>query len=88
MSYGATLDRAKLEAFKAQWPCHGLPDNLWRITFSFEANGDLCEIDARARNGRWIDSTNFDGPALVALSENAQRMVHPEHADMRFGKRT
>lgn len=88
MSYGATLDRAKLEAFKAQWPCHGLPDNLWRIYFGFGDNGDLTGIECWSRNGRRLDSANFDGSALVALCEDAQRMVHPEHADMRFGKRS
>lgn len=72
MSSGSyKLSREELDAFKARWPCHGLPDNLETLTFDFDC-GDLVDIDARDDHGRWLDSAEFDGLSLVALSEDAQ----------------
>lgn len=66
------LDRTALDAFCAQWPCHGFPDALDTITFEFAANGDLVDITAKAVRGRVLDSADFDGPALVALADDAK----------------
>ncbi len=53
----------EVEAFKRTWPCSGLPD--CSITFQFDGrNQDLVDI--------WPDSSGFDGPALLALSQDAQ----------------
>lgn len=70
-----TFNRAALDAFKATWPCHGLPDSLNSIRFEFASNGDLVDIEAKARNGRTLDSADFDGSALVALSQDAQKLA-------------
>lgn len=86
MSYGASISKMELDRFKARWPCHGLPDSLWSLWFGFDSSGDLVEIKAYRRNGRELDSGDFDGPALVALCQDAQRKVHPEHAALRYGK--
>lgn len=71
----ATIDRAALDTFKASWPCHGLPESLHSITFDFDESGDLVDIVAKARNGRTLDSAAFDGPALVALSQDAAKLA-------------
>lgn len=70
-----TFDRTSLDAFKSVWPCHGLPDSLNALTFEFADNGDLIDIEAKARNGRTLDSAEFDGSAMVALSEDAKRIA-------------
>jgi hypothetical protein len=70
------LNRTHIERFKASWPCHGLPDNLNSIAFEFAANGDLVDLIARARNGRTLASHAFDGPALLALSQDAQTRLN------------
>lgn len=72
MTIGYTFGRSDLETFRRSWPCHGLPDSLDRIWFGFGSNGDLVEIEAKARNGRRLDSAKFDGPAWLALSRDAQ----------------
>jgi len=72
-SYKVRLD--EINTFKSQWPCHGLPDNLETITFDFDC-GDLVDIDARDDHGRWLDSAEFDGPALLALSQDAQAKLN------------
>ena len=69
------LNHNHIEAFKRQWPCHGLPSSLHTLQFEFEANGDLCDIIAKARNGRHLDSSTFDGPALLALCDDAQHKM-------------
>lgn len=70
-----TYNRAALDAFKATWPCHGLPDSLNSLSFEFGSNGDLVDIEAKARNGRPLDSAEFDGPAMAALAEDAKRLA-------------
>ena len=88
MSYSATLNREHIDAFKAKWPCHGLPDTVHKLWFDFAANGDLCGYAAWSRNGRQIElPQSTDGGAMLALAEAAQRKVHPEHANDRYGVR-
>lgn len=66
-----TLNRHEIAAFKRTFPCSGLPD-LLSITFDYESNGDLCGITAVDEDGRWIDSEEFDGAGLLALSQDCQ----------------
>lgn len=68
----------EIETFKASWPCHGL-SKLHRVTFYFETNGDLVDIETFGRDGKQFDSCHVDGSALVALMVDAQRKVNPEH---------
>jgi len=65
-----TLSRAEIAAFKRTFPCSGLPD-LLSITFDYEANGDLCGITAVDDTG-YVDSAEFDGAGLLALSQDCQ----------------
>ena len=62
----------EIDAFKRKWPGHGFPDNLNNILFEFADNGDLVNVDAKDDNGEMLDTSNFDGPALLALSQDAQ----------------
>jgi phosphoribosyl-dephospho-CoA transferase len=64
-----TIRRAAIDAFKAQWPCHGFPASLDRIELAFE-QGDLVDIDCFTRNGRMLDRHAFDGEALNALTSD------------------
>ena len=60
--YSVLVSRRDVEAFKRIYPCSGLPDRA--ITFQFDRrNGDLVDI--------WPDSHTFDGPGLLALSQDA-----------------
>ena len=54
--------------FKNTWPCSGLPDRA--ITFCFERNGDLVDIEP----------DYMDGEALTALSYDAQDFMNGEIA--------
>lgn len=57
--------RADVEAFKRSYPCSGLPNVP--IAFQFDKrNGDIVDIVYRR------DSAGFDGPGLLALSQDAQ----------------
>ena len=54
-----------VETFKRSWPCSGLPSRA--VAFQFDKrNGDLVDITPYRYAHR------FDGPAAVALSEDAQ----------------
>jgi hypothetical protein len=67
--FSVRCSRADVEHFRDRWPCSGLPARA--ITFGFERNGDLVEI--------YPDSERFDGPALVALSQDAQAFGAARH---------
>jgi len=55
--------------FTRSWPASGLR-GLTGVTFTFDRNGDLVDIEYA--NG---DSDRWDGPALVALSHDAQKYM-------------
>jgi hypothetical protein len=64
-----TLTSAEIQSFKRTYPCNGIPE-LDSITFEYDSNG-LVDIDARV-DGKYVDSSTFDGPALLALSQDAE----------------
>ena len=66
-----TLNHAEVSAFKRSFPCSGIPE-LNSITFEYENNGDLCGIEAFDSDNHPIDSEEFDGAGLLALSQDAQ----------------
>lgn len=72
------LDRYHINAFKRSWPCHGLPDDLAELAFEFDPNGDLVDIEAKDCQGKPLDTHDFDGPALLALCQDAQELIPAE----------
>lgn len=69
-----TIRYDALATFKQSWPCHGLPDALHSISFEYASNGDLVDIEAYDENQKRLDSSEFDGPALLALSQDALKI--------------
>lgn len=60
--YSVSITAREVYEFKRRWPCSGLPDCC--VTFQFnKRSGDLVDITSRRP---------FDGPAALALSEDAQ----------------
>lgn len=51
--------------FNSRWPCSPIPEK--RLVFNFASNGDLVDI--------YPDSSKFDGDALLALSQDAQKLL-------------
>ena len=81
--FGAGPDM--IDAFKRQWPCHGLPDTLNCLVGYFAANGDLVDVEAFDADGKPLDTIKFDGPALVALVDDIQDhgyIARPDGAEM------
>ena len=52
--FGAGPDM--IDAFKRQWPCHGLPDTLNCLVGYFAANGDLVDVEAFDADGKPLDT--------------------------------
>jgi hypothetical protein len=74
-----TLRYDAIEAFKVAWPCHGLPDSLHSLSCEFASNGDLVDIEAYDEIGQPLDTHDFDGPALLALTQDCQKAG--DHSD-------
>jgi hypothetical protein len=67
------VSHGQIEKFKRTWPCSGIPE-LSGIYFEYASNGDLTGIDALSwEDGQYTDSAEFDGPALLALSQDAYK---------------
>lgn len=73
--YAVTLSRREVMEFKTRWPASGLPNV--GVTFHFQSNGDLVDITP------YRMAHLFDGPAAVALSQDAQ-----EYARFRMAQRS
>lgn len=65
-----TIHYQAIESWKRGWPCNHIPE-LDSITFEYASNGDLVDITALV-DGEYVDSSEFDGPALLALSQDCQ----------------
>ena len=63
------VTRDEVARFKRTWPCSGLPNEA-SITFEY-SYGDLVDVTIR-KGGRIVDGDEYDGPALVALANDAQ----------------
>lgn len=66
-----TMRYDAIDAFKATWPCHGLPDDLHSLSVETDQRGDVVDIEAyeHLENGseRPIEWRDFDGSAFAAL---------------------
>jgi hypothetical protein len=68
------INYPELVKFMDSWPCHGFPDNLWSISFDFDSKG-LVDIEAWSDKGSTLYTGDFDGPALAALCDMAEKML-------------
>lgn len=67
--YSVSISADEVRAFKAQWPCSGMPEaSLW-VQFD-KRNGDL--VDMRPSN--W-EEKGADGSAMLALIGDAQEFA-------------
>ena len=63
-AFGVTVGEAEVDAFKRQFPASGLGRGPYY--FEYDSNGDLVDIQGPGAQ------SYADGPALKALSEDAQ----------------
>lgn len=80
LSYSATIGKTALADFCSTWPCHGIDGRVHRIWCRWDGSGDLVELLVTYRNGRSVPPENYDGPAMLALVNDTQRQMHPEHS--------
>lgn len=81
--YGVSFNETEISDFRRQWPASGL-HGLRSIYFEFDKrNGDLVDLKANGKH----DAGRFDGPALVALSEDAQKLAIRKLEERRHSSR-
>src|SRR5262245_39267042 len=74
-----TFSASQLDAFKTQWPCHGIPSDLMSLRFEYADNGDLVDLDAFDVDGERLGEHwdyHTDGGALVALSTDGWELAN------------
>jgi hypothetical protein len=65
-----------LQAMRRVWPCSGLPYDGYCVSFHFDSHGNLDDINWYTDEG--LDASEpegIDGACMVALSEDAQRVL-------------
>jgi hypothetical protein len=60
--HSVSISAAEIKAFKDRWPCSGLPSRGFWFQFD-KRNGDLVDMKP----------SEYDGEALLALSQDAQQ---------------
>ena len=61
--------------FNHSWPCSNIPNGT-DILFELDArNGDLVNITMHLEDGQYVDSADYDGAALLALSHDANNFA-------------
>jgi hypothetical protein len=60
-----TVSAEQVRYFNSTWPCSPIP--VEPITFEYDSQGNLCDILSET------PSEEFDGDALLALSEDAAK---------------
>jgi len=70
-----TIERAAIDRLKSSWPCNGISDRVNLIVAAFADNGDLIDLEVcdDADVMLDLDAELYDGPAMLALLEDAQR---------------
>ena len=82
-----TICRATIDAFKASWPCHGIPEDADVIVIAVHDHGipemlqhpgagcDLVDLDIEDSDGVMLDRDTYTdaGAALSALVDDAIR---------------
>lgn len=75
--YSVSFGADEIARFRSQWPASGL-GSLRNVWFQFDKkNGDLVDISCNRRSCH-----RYDGPALAALSQDAQAL-----ADRKLGRK-
>lgn len=69
--YSVTVPIDELLMFAKQWPCHNLDLDAEYVFECDARNGDLVEIGKFVDGGYVSTDDAEDGPALLALSEEA-----------------
>lgn len=78
---GVSLNTNDIQAFRQQWPASGL-HALKRVYFEYQvSNGDLVDMRCNQRSS----CGKFDGPALLALANDAQHAALAWRARKRAG---
>lgn len=57
--------------FNRQFPCSNIPDGSTLLIELDARNGDLVNLTMHLEDGEYVDSSEFDGPALLALTHDA-----------------
>tara|TARA_Y100000593_G_scaffold10494_1_gene18901 strand:- start:400 stop:699 length:300 start_codon:yes stop_codon:yes gene_type:complete len=65
------VERDTIDAFKSQWPCHGISEDVDFICVAFDDNGDLVDYDCEDVEGNVVTPGNDSGEALRYLMSDA-----------------
>jgi hypothetical protein len=61
--------------FNSRWPCSNIPDGS-RFLIELDArNGDLINTTMHLEDGQYVDSGDYDGQALLALTHDANNFA-------------
>jgi len=70
-----TIETTALDRFRASWPCNNLEDVGHVVVCLDDRSGDLVDLTAYDDEQEEIDIETIDGPALLALIDDAENFA-------------
>lgn len=61
--------------FNRQFPCSNIPDGSTFLIELDARNGDLVNLTMHLEDGEYVDSSEYDGSALLALTTDAHNFA-------------
>ncbi len=61
--------------FNRQFPCSNIPDGSTFLIELDARNGDLVNLTMHLEDGEYVDSSEYDGAALLALTTDANNFA-------------
>lgn len=70
-----TISGEDTDKFNSQWPGSPIPSGATFIVELDARNGDLVNITMHLEDGQYVDSADYDGDALLALTHDANNFA-------------
>jgi hypothetical protein len=66
-----SVSSEETRSFNRQFPCSNVPDGSTFLIELDARNGDLVDVTMHLEDGEYVDSSQYDGYALLALMNDA-----------------
>jgi hypothetical protein len=70
-----SVSSEETRSFNRQFPCSNIPDGSTLLIELDARNGDLVNITMHLEDGEYVDSSEYDGSALLALTMDANNLA-------------
>lgn len=70
-----SVSSEETRSFNRQFPCSNIPDGSTFLIELDARNGDLVNVTMHLADGEYVDSSEYDGAPLLALTTDANNIA-------------